>query len=90
MNNIINISGCGILPKITFVATNGDVLSCCQDSKSKYSLGNIYNNTFNDILIKKKQMIAEDEWLPICKYCDDEYRYLFYDDKIWKSCDNEY
>jgi MoaA/NifB/PqqE/SkfB family radical SAM enzyme len=72
----VNLLGCGILPKVTFVAANGDVLSCCQDLAGKFVLGNINHDTFEDVLKEKKRVIEQDDWFPICKHCDDEYRYL--------------
>ena len=72
----VNLPGCGILPKVTFIAANGDVLSCCQDLAGKFVLGNIGRNTFEDILAAKKNIIDQDSWFPICQHCDDEYRYL--------------
>lgn len=74
--------GCGIFPKVTFIAASGDVLSCCQDLAGKFILGNIKQNTFEDILSGKKRILDKDNWFPICNHCDDEYRYLLLADDI--------
>jgi sulfatase maturation enzyme AslB (radical SAM superfamily) len=81
-NQLVNLPGCGILPKVTFIAANGDVLSCCQDLAGKFVLGNINLNTFEEVLKEKKRIIDQDDWFPICKRCDDEYRYLLLTDNI--------
>ena len=78
----VNLPGCGILPKVTFIAANGDVLSCCQDLAGKFVLGNIGRDAFEDIVAAKKHVIDQDSWFPICKHCDDEYRYLLLADNI--------
>ena len=73
---VVHSSGCGIFPKVTFIAANGDVLSCCQDLAGEFVLGNINHNTFASILERKKHIIDQRRWFSICKYCDDEYRHL--------------
>jgi MoaA/NifB/PqqE/SkfB family radical SAM enzyme len=73
---VVHSSGCGIFPKVTFIAANGDVLSCCQDLAGEFVLGNINCNKFASILDRKKCIIDQGHWFPICKYCDDEYRHL--------------
>jgi radical SAM protein with 4Fe4S-binding SPASM domain len=75
--------GCGIFSKVTFIAANGEMLSCCQDMQGKFVLGNIFNHSFDKIMIKKKKIVEKNTWFPICKNCDDEYRYhLFFDNTI--------
>jgi len=71
-----NSAGCGILPKVTFIAANGDVLSCCQDLGGKFILGNVNKNSFEEVVRKKREIIEKDSWFSICKYCDDEYRHV--------------
>ena len=71
-----NLPGCGIFPKVTFVTANGDILSCCQDLAGQFVLGNIKQHTFTEVLKAKELAINKDHWFPICKHCDDEYRYL--------------
>ena len=75
--------GCGIFAKVTFIAANGEILSCCQDMQGKFILGNISNHSFDKIVLKKKKIIEKNIWFPICNNCDDEYRYhLFFDNTI--------
>lgn len=70
------LQGCRIFPKVTFIAANGDILSCCQDVASKFVLGNICKNTFLDVRNKKREIIETDNWFSICQQCDDEFRYM--------------
>lgn len=77
-----NLPGCGIFPKVTFIAASGDVLSCCQDLSGKFVLGNIKRHTFTEVLEEKELVISKNNWFPICKHCDDEYRYLLLADNI--------
>ncbi len=68
--------GCGIFPKVHFIKYDGSVLPCVNDVLGRYTIGNVWENSFNDILKIKKKLI-EKSWknlFPICKICNDDYR----------------
>lgn len=67
--------GCGIFSQITFIAGNGDILSCCQDLTGKTKLGSVLMHNFSEIVEYKRQIISENKWSSICNKCDDDYRY---------------
>jgi radical SAM protein with 4Fe4S-binding SPASM domain len=68
-------NGCGIFSKVTFVASDGHILSCCQDLGKQFILGHILQDSFVDILTKKKRIVKNNDWFLNCSQCDDDYRY---------------
>jgi len=71
---------CGIFTKITYVAWNGDILACCQDLTGGTRLGNLTKEKLAEILNRKEKVISENGWYEICKYCDDPFRFILFND----------
>jgi len=70
------IRGCGILAKVMYIAWDGSILACCHDLHGERNFGNIRSVSFKKIIELKKETILKDDWLTICPFCDDDYRYL--------------
>ena len=66
---------CPIFSSINYIAWNGDILSCCHDAEGKNIIGNIHNDSFEEIRNKKFKIIEEGEWFPICARCTDNLRW---------------
>ncbi len=63
---------CKIFRNISFIACDGNVLSCCHDIQCENILGNLNELPLNDILIRKKRMIDDRQpGFRICNYCND-------------------
>jgi pyruvate-formate lyase-activating enzyme len=65
---------CGIFAKVTFIAWNGDLLPCCNDTAGKHPLGTVMTRTFEEIREGKRRRIAEGDEFEPCAGCDDAYR----------------
>ena len=54
-----------------FINTDGNILLCCHDLKAEHIIGNIFSNTYEEILHKKSRQKVFD--YSICLECDDYY-----------------
>ena len=71
---------CGLFPKINFITWKGDILACCQDLDGNTKIGNIKDLSLDELTVEKYNTICEGSWFDICKYCDDEFRTILFDD----------
>ena len=73
-----DVHSCGRIGKDYMFAANGDVLACCMDMNHKMKIGNMYENSFKeiingDILKKFKEIHASNDFKNcglICEKCD--------------------
>ncbi|MCX7944754.1 MAG: radical SAM protein [Deltaproteobacteria bacterium] len=68
-------SGCSLFLFHTFIAQNGDVLSCCHDITGETTLTNIAGGA-NNILSKKENIIKHQPFFQLCNKCDEPLRDL--------------
>lgn len=64
-------SNCYLFSQFTFISSDGNVLSCCHDIQQKNILGNIYTNSFDDIIRVKKEKIKSKNFFRECSMCND-------------------
>ena len=65
---------CTVFEGIQFIAWNGDVLSCCHDIEHKYVFGNINQDRLREVVARKKRVVKQNQWPPICFLCTDATR----------------
>jgi pyruvate-formate lyase-activating enzyme len=65
---------CGIFPKVTFVAWNGGLLACCNDTDGSTQLGNVADTPFESLREAKRERLRDGRWFAPCAACDDGYR----------------
>jgi len=73
---ISNIHTCGTFFAITYINVEGNIQICSNDINNIYSLGNIFTNSFEEIIQKKRLFLGNKNIAKICKKCDDEYRFI--------------
>ena len=71
--------GCGLFAKVTFVAWDGTLLSCCNDVKGESALGSVRGHDFEALLRSKEDAIRSGSWFPACGRCDDPHRFSLLD-----------
>lgn len=64
-------SNCNIFQKIGFIASDGNLLSCCHDVKTQNIMGNILNESLLDIQQRKKKIFEQGVGFDICQNCTD-------------------
>jgi radical SAM protein with 4Fe4S-binding SPASM domain len=68
---IVPFSNCNIFQKICFVASDGNLLSCCHDVKTENIMGNLETDSLLDIQQKKKKIFEQGVGFNICQNCTD-------------------
>ena len=69
---IRQFAGCEIFNMVTFVSSDGEVLSCCHDVTSAHVVGDANVSTLAEIMAKKREM--QETHFPgfaICSKCTD-------------------
>jgi radical SAM protein with 4Fe4S-binding SPASM domain len=64
-------SSCNIFQKIGFIASDGNLLSCCHDVKTENIIGNLYTDSLLDIQQRKKKIFEKGIGFDICRNCTD-------------------
>jgi MoaA/NifB/PqqE/SkfB family radical SAM enzyme len=65
---------CGIFAKVTFIAWDGSVLPCCNDTAGREVLGHVDTRSFEEIRAEKRRRILDGGMFQRCPACDDAYR----------------
>ena len=68
------LSGCNIFSQITYINSDGNILYCCHELESKRVIGNIQQLSFDDTIIRKENIIVNNDWLSQCDICSDDGR----------------
>ena len=69
---IRQFAGCEIFDIVTFVSSDGEVLSCCHDVTSAHVIGDCRESTLAEIIAKKREMQASHfPGFKICFKCTD-------------------
>jgi sulfatase maturation enzyme AslB (radical SAM superfamily) len=69
---IRQFAGCEIFDMVTFVSSDGEVLSCCHDVTSAHVIGDCHVSTLAEIVAKKREMqAARFPGFTICSKCTD-------------------
>ena len=74
--NNISYYSCGTFFKVTYIDVEGNIQICSNDINGIHSLGNINNTSFPELKKIKKNYIGKENPFEICKFCDDEYRFI--------------
>jgi hypothetical protein len=69
---------CGVFPKVTFVAWNGDLLACCNDTDGSTCMGGMADTPFETLREAKRERLRAGRWFAPCAACDDEHRTLLF------------
>jgi MoaA/NifB/PqqE/SkfB family radical SAM enzyme len=64
-------ANCNIFQKIGFIASDGNLLSCCHDVKTQNIMGNILNDSLVEIQQRKKNIFERGVGFDICQNCTD-------------------
>lgn len=67
----VPFSNCNIFQKIGFIASDGNLLSCCHDVKTENIIGNIETDSLLAIQKKKKAIFEKGIGFNICQSCTD-------------------
>ena len=67
---------CDIFADTLFVAWNGQVLACCHDLEGKGRVGDLVTENLGDVLDRKRRVIRQGLWFPMCENCNDMYRFV--------------
>jgi hypothetical protein len=67
---------CDIFKNTLFIAWDGRVLSCCHDLEGKGVVGDLKKDDLEQIMIKKRNILQEGVHFPMCKNCNDLYRFI--------------
>ncbi len=59
---------------VTFITSDGDLLSCVNDVPGGHRLGLVAQVDWADLLEDKHRLVAEGAWFDTCLRCDDDYR----------------
>ncbi|CDF31557.1 radical SAM domain protein [Methanoculleus sp. CAG:1088] len=73
-----NHVGCGIFPSTNFITFKGEVMRCMNDRFGK-PIGNIFEDSFQDILDRKSAIILNQDRAEACGLCSDSYRWEILD-----------
>ena len=73
------IKQCKLFENFVSITWDGKILPCCQDVDGGNVIGDIHNNTLEDIKNIKSEIIKENKWFPICYKCDDTCRNILGD-----------
>jgi len=68
---------CGSFCKVIYISWDGSIFSCSNDFNGNNIIGDISTNSFEKIINFKKEIIMNEKWFESCKFCNDQYRYLF-------------
>ncbi len=71
----VELDRCGLFNTQSFIAWNGDVLSCCHDLRGGTRLGNLAADPIDTIIDRKFQVIQQRSWFPVCNGCDEGARH---------------
>lgn len=66
---------CYLFSQFTFISCDGNILPCCHDIKQRNILGNIYDDSFEEIVNRKRDVIKCGELFDECRLCNDVGRY---------------
>lgn len=67
-----SFKGCEIFDQVTFISSDGEVLSCCHDVTSTTTIGNCRESTLPAIIEKKRELQHGDfKGFDICSKCTD-------------------
>lgn len=72
----MNDSRCDIFENTLFVAWNGDALSCCHDLSGENKMANLLTDELASLMQQKQSIIKRGVDFPICRGCNDMYRYM--------------
>lgn len=67
---------CDIFENTLFVAWNGEVLSCCHDLSGENKIANLLTDELAPSMQQKQNFIQHGVDFPICRGCNDMYRYM--------------
>ena len=74
-------NGCGIFAKVTFVASTGEILACCNDVSGSTRLGTVRELSFEDLRGRKRELIRRGARFAPCRACDDPTRRVLLEGK---------
>lgn len=66
---------CCLFQVTTFFTWRGDVLYCCHDVARAHKIGNINIDPWRTILQRKKDLLRDAQWMPLCARCTDPLRF---------------
>lgn len=67
-----SFKGCEIFDQVTFISSDGEVLSCCHDVTSATTIGRCRDEPLSEIIARKKEMQRSDfPGFEICRKCTD-------------------
>ncbi len=66
---------CQVFDVIQFITWEGDVLYCCHDIPRGEKIGNVRNDTWADIELRKRRIAREGHWPSMCAACTDPQRH---------------
>jgi MoaA/NifB/PqqE/SkfB family radical SAM enzyme len=67
---------CDVFKNTLFVAWDGRVLSCCHDLEGKAVVGDLKRDNLEQIIARKRDILREGVYFPMCKDCNDFYRFI--------------
>jgi organic radical activating enzyme len=73
-------STCGILAAVTFISSDGLVLSCANTAQEKIQFKNVQDITWNEIIDWKTKLLNQELEHKCCLSCNDDYRWLIIED----------
>jgi hypothetical protein len=76
-----NLTSCKIFETINFISWTGDIHPCCQDISRINKIGSVYNDSMNDMAVRKTGVLANGLKYQICSLCNDELRNNILTDK---------
>jgi hypothetical protein len=65
---------CKIFESINFISWTGDIHPCCQDIERINKIGNVNDDSMNDLSIRKTELLAKGLSYKICTQCNDQLR----------------
>ncbi|MDP3296872.1 MAG: radical SAM/SPASM domain-containing protein [Thermodesulfovibrionia bacterium] len=78
------IKSCDLFEVFTWISWKGDVHMCCHDILRKNAVGNIFQDTWDDIKRRKLSITKNKAWPEFCEKCNDPQQF-----ELWKTLDKD-